>query len=352
MNKKQILILSVILGVLAFGVLVKSWIRSAQETVLPVQGEGVILADFDPAKIERILISRSLTQTEDGSAGSSVELIKEKGAWKVSSLWNAGADPAKVEKFLGEFHAVRGELRGAEKKLFPDFGIQENEAFSIKFFNAKGALISEFLIGTKQAGVNGFFVRRPSSEEVYWANLDLAEILGMNEDVLPEAPSGDVWADLRLFKLDPEKVTRITVFQMKEDQKNMIAGLERTIDPRDPSKNSWKFLRKEMTLPLDPAKIARFIAVMNSLRAEKVMDPRGEGYGLEKPAWQLAVTEGNKKTILNAGSENEKEGRRFVSRPGDPTVFALLSPFFEDLSVDDTHFVKDNAPDGESRKAA
>jgi hypothetical protein len=352
MDKKQILILSVILGILALGILVKSWVRSTQETVLPAQGEGVILADFDPSRIERILIGRSLTQAEGGSSGSPMELVKEKGAWKVKSLWNADADSAKVEKFLGQFHAVRGELRGTGKKLFPDFGIQEKEAFSIELFDSKEALVAEFLIGTKQAGENGFFIRGPSSEEVYLADLGLTEILGMNEDVLPEAPPSGVWADLRLFKVDPEKVTRITVFQMKEDQKSMVAGLERTVDLQDQAKNSWKFLRKEMTLPLDPAKVSRFIAVMNSLRAEKVMDPLGKGYGLEKPVWQLAVTEGSKKTILNAGSEDEKEGRRFVSRPGDPTIFALQSPFFDDLNIDDTHFVKDIALDAEAQKAA
>ncbi len=359
MDKKKILILGIILGVLAFGILVKSWVRSTQDTALPAQGEGVVLAEFDPSKIERILIERpriqaDLTQpsTDQDLQTVSAELVKEKGVWKVKSLWSVPADPAKIEGFLKKLHTVRGELRGTGKELFPDFGIDEKEAFSMKLFESKENPTFEILIGTKQAGSTGFFIRRPSSEEVYLVDLDMVEILGMNDDAEPAVPSSGFWADLRLFKLDSEKVTRITVFQMKKDTKFMVAGLERKIDPKDPAQSSWKFLSKEMTFPLDPAKVSRFIAVMNSLRAEKVMDPLGKEYGLEKPFWQLAVTEGTKKTILNAGVEDEKEGRRFVSRAGDPTIFALQSPFFEDLSVDDTHFVKEMAPDNEVQETA
>ena len=80
---------------------------------------------------------------------------------------------------------------------------------------------------------------------------------------------------------------------------------------------------------------------MNSLRAQKVVDPGGKGYGLEKPVWQLAVTENGKETLLNAGPKDEKGGIFYVKRSGNPTIFELQASFFDDLNVDDTHFTKD-----------
>ena len=83
---------------------------------------------------------------------------------------------------------------------------------------------------------------------------------------------------------------------------------------------------------------------MNSVRAGKVVDPAGKGYGLEKPVWQVVVTEGDKKIILDAGSKDEKGGFVYVRRSGNPTVFDLSVSFFDDLNTDDTHFIKDASP--------
>lgn len=353
MDKKKILILSVILAVLAVGILLKSWMRSAEDAASSVRVENALLSDFDLSKIERIVIGRPLPLTRGRRPESPTELVKEKGVWKVKSLWNVAADPGKVERFLQKFRTLRGELRGKGAKLFPDFGVQETEALSIKFFGPHETLRSDLWVGTKQAGENGFFIRRASSDEVYLVELNTAEILGISDLFDKAASSGDTWADLNLFKLEPEKVTRITVYQLKEDQKNMVTGLECSVDPKDRSRRVWKFLRKEMTLPLDPIKVSKFIATMNGLRAEKAVDPLGKGYGLEKPVWQLAVTEGAKKTILNAGPKDEKDSRYYLSRSIDSSIFALQSDLFQDLSVDDTDFIKDTvAPDTGSEQSA
>ena len=332
MKPKQVIVLSVIFGILALGILLKSWIRSAGGNAGAVQGDGVVLAECDPSKLERILIGR-------GSQAPSVELAKENGIWKVKSLWNVKADPLKVEKLIQQLCSARGELRGSGKKLFADFGIQNTDAFSIKFFSAGSVLLQDLRIGTKQAGESAFFIRKAASENIYLVEVNVAELLGIFSASNGATSQGSFWADLGLFHLDPEKVTKITLSLLKGEEKTKVMGLERKIDAKDPLKNSWKFLSKDRTSSPDPDKVLKFIVVMNSLRAQKAVDPGGK-HGLEKPVWQLSVTEDGKETLLNAGPMDEKKELCYVNHSGDPAVFSLNVSFFNDLNVDDTYFLK------------
>jgi hypothetical protein len=273
MTKKQILILSVILTVLAMGILLKAWVRSAGEGAGSAVRTGVALADVNPAKIERILIGRGLE-------AASVELAKESGVWKVKSLWDAPANSFKVEKFIQQLSSARGELRGTGKDLLKDFGIEDANSFSIKFLGTGNGVLLDLRIGTKKDGAEDSFIRKAGSADVYFVDMDLTETLGVYTAPGTAKPTGTPWADLSLFRLDPEKLTKITIDRMNGNEKTMVLGLAREIDPKDPGRGSWKYLRPEMRLPLDPEKVIKFIATMNSVQAEKVADPGGKGYGL------------------------------------------------------------------------
>jgi hypothetical protein len=343
MKPKQIIILSLILGILAIGILLKSWIRSSDESVDPVRSKEAPVAEFDPAKVERVLISGG-TRTPD------VELVKEKGSWKVKSLWNAEADPSKVEAFLQKLRSARGELRGTGKKLFPDFGIQDTTALSIRLLGAGGVSLADLRLGRKKAGQEGYFIRSAAGEDVYLVDLKMAELLGIFMDFEKAVPASGFWADLNLFHLNPEKVTKITIYHLKGDQKTLGLGMLGAADPQDPVKKVWKFLRAEMSSPIDPEKLLKFITVLSSIRAQAVMDPAGKDYGVEKPVWQMAVTEGNRKILLNAGPKAAKEDLYYVKTSLSPSVFSLSSGYFDDLNVDDTRFVKETAPAAGSKK--
>jgi len=344
MNKKQIIILSIILGLLALGILLKSWVRSAGDARNSVSQNGSGITKFDPIKIEKILIGR-------GVKAPPVELVKENGIWRVKGLWNVEADPTKVEALIRKLGSANLEMRGTGKKFFPDFGIQNGEAFSIKFFDAGNIMLLDLLLGTKQAGPEGYFVRGASKEDIYFIELNMSELLGIYTAFEEAVPLANSWADFRLFELEPEKVTKITASSIKGDERTLVLGLMTEADPKDPLKRSWKFLRKDMKLSLDPEKVLKFIVMLQSLRAQKVMDPAGKGYGLEKPAWQLAVTEGNKKTILNVGTKETKGDLYYVKTSQNPAVLGLSAHFFDDLNVDDTHFVKGASPAAGSETA-
>jgi len=337
MKPKQIILLSVILGILVLGILLKSWIRSVGDRSSSAQVSGALIAEFDTAKVDRILIAK-------GPSTPAVELARENGVWKIKSLWDAKADPVKVASFIQQLRSCRGELRGTGKNLFPDFGIQEADAFSIKLLDAGDKPLADLRLGKKRVGEEGYFIRKATSEDVFLVDLKMAELLGLFVDFEKATPSSEFWADLSLFNLDPEKVTKITLYHLKGEERTMALGLIRAADPRDPTKNIWKFLRKDMTLPLDSEKVLKFIAILMSVKAQKVVDPAGKDYGFEKPVWQLAITSGDKKILLNAGPKNAANDLYYVKNSVGSSVFALNAGYFDDLNSDDLHFVKEAAP--------
>jgi hypothetical protein len=288
----------------------------------------------------------------NGTQPLPVELKKEKGSWRVKSLWDAKADPARVETLLQKLHSIRGELRGAGKKLFSDFSIQDMDAFSIKFLDAGNVPLADLRLGKKRAGEEGYFIRKAAGENVYLVDLNMAELLGIHTGLDETAPLSGVWADLGLFDLNPEKVTKITAYHLKKGEGTMVLGLLRATDPKDSLKNIWEFQRRDMSLPIDPEKVLKFIATLTSIKAQKVVDPGGKGYGLEEPVWQLTVSEGDKKVILSAGSKAGKEDLYYVKTSPGHSVFSLSAGYFADLNVDDTHFVRDASPAGELPKAS
>lgn len=345
MKLKQIVILAVIFGILALGILLKSWVRSVKDDDRWAKGYVTKTYFFSPSEVENILIGR-------GVKAPPVELTKENGVWAVKSLWNVKADPGKVSDFLERLLKAmqEQEFRGKGKNLFPDFGITDQEAFFIKLTEPHNPPV-DLRLGTQKAG-EGYFVRRAGDDSVYFTGENLAELLGIFAPFEEGVPAGDFWADLSLFNLNPEKVTKIVLYRSKGEEKIMAAGLERETDSKDPRQSSWKFLRQDMSLLADPDKVLKFIVMMNSVRAQKVADPSGKGYGLEEPVWQLAVTEGGRETVLSAGPKDEKQGFCYVRRAGDKTVFVLNDYFFNDLNVDDTYFLKDAPPAAESKKAS
>ncbi len=331
MKPKQILILGIILGILAAAVLTRHLLRARSGASI-TSGSAEIAASFDPETAERILISRGMQPA--------VELFKEAGTWKVRSLWNASADTRKVMALLRGMSALRGELRATGKALFPDFGIGDKEAFLLKCLGPADQVLLDLRVGIKRAG-DGYFVRQSSGQGVFLVETDMASLLGVPAGLEEGVPLNDAWADLSLFRFDPEKVTKIMLYQMKGETKNRVLGLLKETDPSDPLKGSWSYLREGTPLTLDPEKVLKYVATLLSIQAQKVVTPEGQDYGLATPAWQLGVSEGNRKILLNIGAKAAKEELYYVKRVSDPVIFALSAGYFKDLIKDDTDFFVD-----------
>jgi len=279
-----------------------------------------------------------------------VELVKEKDLWRVKSLWDVPADVTKVNHLLEKLSTAKGELRGNEKKLFEDFKIKNEDAFSMVISGDGGKVLLDLKVGTKQAGMQGCFLRQTASDEVYFSDVNMADLLGIYTPLEEGKPSSDYWADLTLFKFQPENVQKITVFQLKNGAKTGAAGIELVTDKSDPTKNSWKFLRQDLSSSIDPDKVIRFIATLNSIKAKNVVDPDGKGYGLEKPVLEIAVTAGGKETAISLGVNDEKAGGYYAKISDASSIFLVNGYYFGDLNIDDTHFFKESQPPADSQK--
>jgi hypothetical protein len=94
----------------------------------------------------------------------------------------------------------------------------------------------------------------------------------------------------------------------------------------------------------------RYIAMLNSIRAQEIMDPSGKGYGLENPAWELRVIEDGKTRSLFAGPKDPKEFIYFVKRDDALAVYRLSGYYFQDLNVTNDSFVQ--VPEETKKEAA
>jgi hypothetical protein len=350
MNKRQIIILSVVFTVLVLGLAVKFLVR-LQDSRVAKEVYTSLSFSLDPAKVEKVILKL-------GANGAPVELVKKNGVWSVSSLWNAKADAPKITKLLEAVQQAKGELRSADSAILKDFRIGDADAVSLKFLGAADTELLDLKVGTTKAGFDGFFVRRSGSPEVYFVDTPFDQLLGIFMPMEEAVLSANFWADLTLLSLDPEKVNKITISHLKGGAVTAVSGVER-LEQKDapsakeggPMGTAWKLVGPQQARPVDPDKVLRYIVKMNSAKAKGVVDPAGKEYGLEKPVWRLSVMEGEKPVILEAGSKNEKENVYFVKVRDLPQVFQLASDFWGDLDAKDEQFLKD-APKPEAVKDA
>ncbi len=333
MKPKQILILSLILGVLVLGLIAKTLFRTLSASS---SKETLPSFSFSTDKIQKIILGR-------GEEAAIIELYKQGPQWKVKTLWDVEADGEKIAALLKAVSSFKGELRSSDKNLFPDFGLEDQNAFSLEFFEDSQKPVLDLRIGSKKAGYSGFFVRKAGASEVYFVDWDVPKLLGIFTPFEEARPRNDFWADLNFLKFKIEDIQKITLLRTSENRKDLIVSVERENIPGDPSQNAWKYERNTYPFAADPGKILRFLATLTSLKAQKVVDPKGTGYGLEKPVWEmtLALKKG-KEIVTLAGPADEKEKVRFIKNSVYPTVFQLQEYFFEDLDIDDSAFFKNN----------
>ena len=339
MKPKQIIVLGIILGVLLAGALFKSVIQKMDpRTVSGAQLDGGVAFDFEPGKIEKILIGR-------GAKAQPVELVKANGIWKVKSLWGAVADETRVAGFLEKLCGTRGELRATGKNFFADFGIGDADAFSIKLTGLQNTTLLDLKLGAKTAGSGGYFLRKAAGEEVYFTDMDMAELLGIFTTFSEAVPLSGYWADLVLFRIDRDRcLSVVTEHLSKEKGRTAILGIRREGTGGEPSKDPWRFIKAgdPKKVP-DPDKVLRLLIAFNSVQAQSVVDPAGKEYGLDTPLLEIAVTEKERgETRLTVSPKNEKEDVYFVKASDRYGIFKVSAHYFQDLDMKDEQLLKES----------
>ncbi len=331
MNKKNILILAVVLAALIAGVILK---QTRQPPELVSEDFSTLALKFAEPAVQSIHVER---------AGKELLVInRAKTGWTLPSLWNAPAAEKKVTEFLGMFSEARGELRARDAALLNDFGIADAQALSLQLRDAQGIALLDLRVATKRAGGGQVFLRRAGSNDVYLADLGLFNALGIYGEADQPDVKAEVWADLQPMKFKSSDVAALKIQRFENGKPSVVASVKKDGDGKAP----WVFETKQTRFQIDPARVASFIGQIENLRARSVVDPAGE-YGLKAPVLQIRL-EGSTPGVLNFGNENADKSQRYAQVEGQSFVYAVSQFQAQELFTDDSRFFKEKPFDSET----
>lgn len=333
MKPKHLLILGVILGVLVLGVIAKQFVKPpeiATEEYAPLE------LSFDEARVSKIEIKK-------GREEKLVELIKEGEKWRVANFLNARADQDKIREFIKMLREAKGELRAKDKSLFGDFSISEEQAYSILLSDEQGALLFQIFLGEKKPKYDAVFLRKGDSEMVYYVDRDIFGQMGLWGDPTTERPKREHWASLRILDSSIDQIQRLEVRRFLKGKGFVSAGIFREVDPNDPSKKRWKFLRETIPFALDAEKVKQFLNSLKDWKATQVLDPAGKDFDFSKPEWQMRLSlEGGGEIVLSKGKVDEATREPYLQVSGDAVIFRISDYTLKNMDIDDSRFFIEN----------
>ena len=325
MKPKQLLILGIILLILILGVCVKE-IQTPPELTEDVYAS--LKLDLDPASVLQIEIQKR-------KAENSLKILRGNDGWRIPALWNARADGKKIQEFLVKVAALKGELRTGDAALLEDFGIRDEEAYKIYFKDGQGAVKQTLLAGIKRPGPESVFLRRQDSADVFLADTDLFSEIGIYGDPAAKEPPADFWADLNLVPFPSAEIEGIQIIRFDGGKETVAAHITRV------SGGDWKFADTAVAETLDPVKVQEYLASLSSWRAQKVLDPAGTNYGLDKATWKMNLQLAGGKTVtLVRGAEDAVTKDFFMQISGEPVIFLASQYYLEEIDAANDRFFK------------
>ena len=216
------------------------------------------------AKLQVSLDSASIYAVEfkKGNSGDTVRLEREEEEWRIPTKWNIRADKQRIENLMKDIGMLQGELRSSSKKLFSDYGISPDKAFSITTFDKEGNPQDTFFVGTKKLGTGSSFLRKGDSEDVYLVDKDIFSLLGVYGNPEDAALKTDKWIDLSIEKLDSETIESINIVRRDGEREIVTCDLKREFD-KEKNLKRWFSLGKEPIFDIDAAKIKNFLQDIN-----------------------------------------------------------------------------------------
>ncbi|MSR78061.1 MAG: DUF4340 domain-containing protein [Candidatus Omnitrophica bacterium] len=335
MKTKQLINLGLILAVISALVVVKQMQKPKE---LATQEYTSLDLAFDDAKIAGVSIIKPQGKDEQYA-----DVVKIGEAWKVKSILNARADKSKIEEFLKELKAAKGELRAKDKTLLKDFGIADDQAYQVTLKGADQKILLDLRIATKKAG-RSIFIRRTGSDAIFMTPADVFGKMGVYGDPATEQINNSFWADTSLVDVSPDKVEGIEITHYQKNKAMLHGGVIRQLSPKDASKKEWHFLREGIPFLPDAVKIKSFLDSFKSWRASAVLEPdKNKDYGFGKQEWTMTLRlEGDQIITINAGTTEQEKHLTYMRVSSEPVVFQMASYFYENLDADDSRFFSDN----------
>lgn len=304
MNVRNILILTLVLGVLAGGL----WYRKATR-----RGENTLTADSLHS-----FVSPDLTASVDAvelarPGNAAVRLEKRDGRWVIPALGGAPASEGRIARMLDTLAALRGELRSADPAVLGDYGLQEDQAMSLTLM-AGGQETARLLVG--KGDFRSVFIRQAGSPEACVAPGAILGQLGAQGPGL----SPQFWIDGTLASLPRETVKEVRL---------KAPGVEAVLARRAPSggesanatlEAEWDF-RLSRGKGLDKEDMEGVLAVLERVPVTEAVHPPQTGPNF--PTHRLEVATGSAVTVLEGAPEGENG---FLVRvAGSPHLYRMAS---------------------------
>lgn len=321
MNRRQIVLLAVILALLAVGITLKQFRKPRG---VETQETASLVLNFDPSAAAGIKIQK-------GQTDPVIELVKKETGWVVPSRWETRADETKIKNLLAHIGRLKGEARGNSKELFGDFGIGDDQAFHVSVSKNGGSEtvvadrgeILHLAIGVKNPGWQDLFVRLAGQDTVYLVSSPLLADLGIGGNPETAQLQPDTWVDLKLLSFDPEQVERVEIKEKGAD---------------------WRELAGQLPFDKDPQKWTSYLENLRNTQAAGLADPQGKEYGFETPEWELkiALKEGNPIILTAGAAKSDSIDVRYVKISASPAVYYAPRYTLEKIKPDEGRFIAAN----------
>lgn len=310
MNKKQIIFLAAILGVLVVLAVLKK--ATPRQELYSQETESLEIA-VDGDSLDGIRLQK-------GSDDDSIIFERQESIWRIRSLWNVRADEDKINRLIDEINQLRGELRSNTEELFSDFGITDDMGLHIELLAGESPQF-HLIVGLENTDWQNIFVRQAGKSAVYLVNSDLLSVMG--------------FYDLKTDVLDATKWTNLKLFRFETADVAMASLNEGEV---------WSEIWGNLPFDSEQTKITKYLNDLRNLRGNEVVDPDADSYGLDSPAWKFKLTfDDQSEQILNVGIiESESSNINYVHIEGASEIFIVSEYTLSRIKVDSSRFIKDD----------
>lgn len=196
MNTRTLIILTLILGLSAAGLLYRKAVRTQADQARAVTLHRFANADVDAAAVTSVELASPDKAT--------VRLDKGAGGWVVTSLDGVPANAASVEHLVTLLATLDGELRSTDAASLTEYGLDDGQALRLTLRQGDRDTL-RLLLG--KADLRQAFVRRDGSTEVYVVPGSVSGQAGIRNGT----PGAQFWIETKLLAVDPDDVRELRV---------------------------------------------------------------------------------------------------------------------------------------------
>src|SRR5512135_2556965 len=284
MNTRKPVILFSVLAALLFVGLAKKVALRHEEAVADRQIEqkttAVLTPGLKPEFIAKVILYKGARPDE--------KIVLRRGAmdlWYLESRYGIRAREGQLLPFLKSLCDLKGEVRSTSKSVFGDFKIADKEGIHIVLESDKDKDIAHLVVGLNMPAWGANFVRRSEAEQVVMIQ---GNILGSIGIMNPDSKLVDNYlADYRLItETDPKQADRVALIYPKASDSFVIV---KTGDTQGGAAAGWRLEPESAKATIDTARVDAFLGILSEITGRDTVDPKGTGYGLEKPQVRVKV---------------------------------------------------------------